>query len=94
MAAPTCVLDGGNGFDYARYFGSPTGLTVSLADPSKNTGDAKGDSYISIEGLWGSQFNDLLIGSAGDNSLKAAMAPTSSTAAPATTRRRISARRP
>ena len=67
-------LDGLDGFDYARYNSSPavsgpTGILASLADPTKNTGDAKGDTYFNIEGLWGSDFNDTLIG---DNKVSAA----------------------
>ncbi|MEO0618628.1 MAG: calcium-binding protein, partial [Pseudomonadota bacterium] len=46
------VLDGGAGLDYARYdMSRDIGITVSLADPSLNTGEAVGDSYVDIEGL-------------------------------------------
>jgi Ca2+-binding RTX toxin-like protein len=55
--------------DSADYSTSPIGLTVSLANPASNTGEAAGDTYTSIEGLIGSAFNDLLIGDAGDNTL-------------------------
>ena len=64
------VLDGQGGFDYARYTSSNFGLTVSLADPSQNTGDAVGDTYTSIEGLIGSNFNDVLIGDGANNTLR------------------------
>jgi Ca2+-binding RTX toxin-like protein len=56
------VLDGGAGSDFASYSTSAVGLTASLTDPSVNTGDAAGDSYISVENLIGSAQNDLLIG--------------------------------
>ena len=58
-----------DGFDLARYFSSSSGVTVSLADTSINTGDAKGDVYISIEGIWGSQFDDVLFGGVGNDAL-------------------------
>jgi len=63
------VLDGGGGFDFARYKGAPAGVTASLENPSINSGHAAGDSYVSIEGLQGSDFADTLIGDAGRNIL-------------------------
>lgn len=63
------ALHGGSGVDRAWYNSSTVGLTVSLADPSINTGDAAGDAYDSIEALVGSNFNDVLIGDAGNNFL-------------------------
>ncbi|HEX5498688.1 MAG TPA: calcium-binding protein, partial [Thermomicrobiales bacterium] len=62
-------LDGGAGFDFAEYFNSTEGLTVNLATPANNTGEASGDTFTSIEGILGSQFNDTLVGDAGDNVL-------------------------
>jgi len=62
-------LDGGAGFDVAEYLNSTTGLTVSLATPASNTGEAAGDTFISIEGLAGSNFNDNLFGDSGVNTL-------------------------
>ena len=63
------VLDGGAGNDRASYSNASTGLTANLADPLQNTGDAQGDSYILIEGLQGSDFNDILVGDANNNFL-------------------------
>ncbi|MGE0259887.1 MAG: calcium-binding protein [Alphaproteobacteria bacterium] len=63
------VLNGGGGFDYAGYQNALTALTASLANPAINNGDATGDSYISIEGLAGTPFNDILIGDDNDNVL-------------------------
>ncbi|KFG68409.1 calcium-binding protein [Microvirga sp. BSC39] len=63
------ILNGSLGFDFARYKSAPEGVTASLADPSVNTGHAAGDTYISIEGLQGSDFADTLIGDANKNVL-------------------------
>ncbi|MEO6279813.1 PA14 domain-containing protein [Roseateles sp.] len=63
------VLIGGAGSDTASYAGAPSGLTVSLADATLNTGDAAGDTFDSIENLTGSGFDDVLIGTAGANRL-------------------------
>ncbi len=63
------VLDGGEGFDYARYDTAPTGVVVDLLNPSLNTGEAAGDTFISIEGLAGSAFADTLAGNAEANTL-------------------------
>lgn len=66
------ALDGGgttlvSDVDYASYAGSAAGVVASLADPSLNTGDAVGDSYIGITGLMGSSFDDVLMGDDQDN---------------------------
>lgn len=66
----TDTLNGGNGADYVSYRDATAGLTVSLADPSANTGEALGDIFISVERIEGSAFNDVLIGDGGDNSLR------------------------
>lgn len=62
-------LDGGNGIDVASYESASAGVVVSLANPSINTGDAKGDAYISIENLVGSKYADHISGNAGSNNL-------------------------
>ncbi|WP_375465149.1 M10 family metallopeptidase C-terminal domain-containing protein [uncultured Methylobacterium sp.] len=64
-------LDGGAGFDTASYGDSTVGLTVSLADPSKNTGVAAGDTYVSIEAILGSAHNDIFYGDANSNVIQA-----------------------
>jgi hypothetical protein len=77
------VLDGGTGYDYlnggggsdtAYYFDASSpdgviGLTVSLTDPTQNTGDAEGDVYVSIENLGGTAYNDSLTGDANANTI-------------------------
>ncbi len=60
-------LVGGDGFDYASYVFATTAVTANLGNAALNTGEAAGDSYLQIEGLIGSQFNDVLTGDAGDN---------------------------
>jgi len=66
-------LDGGNGLDtvtYASYVsGTALGLTVSLAAPNTNTGSAAGDSYVSIENVTGTAYNDTITGDAQANRL-------------------------
>jgi Ca2+-binding RTX toxin-like protein/subtilisin-like proprotein convertase family protein len=56
------VLDGGSGTDNASYAGAAAGVTVNLATPSGNTGDAAGDTYTSIEGVIGSSYADTITG--------------------------------
>ena len=62
-------LDGGNGVDFASYVDAQSGVSASLLAPAVNTGDAAGDSYVSIEGLMGSNFNDVLTGDTNANTL-------------------------
>ena len=62
-------LSGGLGRDSACYCYASSGVTADLVTPSVNTGDAAGDTYNSVENLWGSQFDDSLYGNAGVNEL-------------------------
>ncbi|WP_027998875.1 M10 family metallopeptidase C-terminal domain-containing protein [Sinorhizobium arboris] len=55
-------LDGGNGTDLANYSNAATGIVADLYSPGSNTGEAAGDTYVSIERLYGSAFNDSLRG--------------------------------
>lgn len=64
------VLNGGLGSDYASYTTATTAITASLANPGINTGDAAGDTYVSIESLAGSGFNDVLVGDGFDNTFQ------------------------
>jgi Ca2+-binding RTX toxin-like protein len=62
-------LLGGAGFDYANYTGSPVGVFVSLYHNVGHFGDAEGDTFSSIEGIWGSWSNDILVGDNNHNAL-------------------------
>ncbi len=56
------TLDGGAGTDFARYDDAGAGVTASLTPGQGSGGDAQGDIYISVEGLVGSAFADVLSG--------------------------------
>jgi len=62
-------LVGGDGTDTASYESSDYAVIASLADPTLNQGDARGDSYDSIENLTGSAYSDQLTGDNQNNSL-------------------------
>jgi Ca2+-binding RTX toxin-like protein len=63
------ALNGGVGVDRVQYNDSPAGLTVDLQAPANNTGIAAGDSYVSVENLYGSNFADNQRGNAGANTI-------------------------
>ena len=56
------VLNGGANTDTASYANAMAAVVASLANPAINSGDAAGDSYVSIENLTGSGFDDALNG--------------------------------
>jgi Ca2+-binding RTX toxin-like protein len=64
------TLEGGNGLDMAYYASSTMGVTVDLGNTTNNTGEAIGDVYLSIEGVFGSKFDDNITGDSGDNYLR------------------------
>jgi Ca2+-binding RTX toxin-like protein len=64
------VLIGDTGSDWASYTTAKTAVKVNLSTPGSNTGDAAGDSYSSIENIFGSGFDDTLSGNSRANSLK------------------------
>jgi VCBS repeat-containing protein len=63
------ILNGGEGWDIASYTDSSDGVNVSLLSRTASSGDAAGDSFISIEGVDGSQLADVLTGDNDENFL-------------------------
>jgi Ca2+-binding RTX toxin-like protein len=61
------TMDGGAGSDWVSYAGSAA-VTVDLRDGGFG-GQAEGDTYVSIENVFGSSFGDVLLGNAGSNTL-------------------------
>ena len=55
-------LGGGAGEDWASYAGAGSDVVADLISPSNNKGDAKGDTYLFIENLRGSDHDDTLSG--------------------------------
>ncbi len=64
------TLNGGDGFDGANYRRSTAGVTVDLETNTASGGDAQGDSLVSIERIFGSDFADVLTGNAENNDLR------------------------
>jgi Ca2+-binding RTX toxin-like protein len=65
------MLNGGGGKDVASYAGAAAAVTVSLlARGAQDTGGGGIDTLVSIEGLFGSDFNDRLTGDQNDNVLR------------------------
>jgi Ca2+-binding RTX toxin-like protein len=62
-------LDGGAGIDTIFYFDSTVGVSVNLASGTGSLGTAAGDTYFSIENVWGSYYNDTITGNEAANQL-------------------------
>jgi Ca2+-binding RTX toxin-like protein len=63
-------LDGGIGFDWSSYLNANAGIYFNFSNPNLNTGEAAGDTLISIEGVIGSNFSDTLLGGTGAEGLR------------------------
>lgn len=59
------VINGGGGYDYASYSDSSVGVKIRLWNGTGELGDAQGDSLTDIEGVVGSDFNDVIVGADG-----------------------------
>ncbi|WP_201859828.1 M10 family metallopeptidase C-terminal domain-containing protein [Microvirga soli] len=63
------ILDGGAGMDTASYATAEAGVMADLMATLRNTQDAAGDRYVSIENLTGSAYADVLKGNNAANKL-------------------------
>ena len=63
-------LRGGDGVDTASYANSNARVLINLETGYRTGGDATGDRFDSIENLIGSDFDDVLVGTAGVNHLE------------------------
>jgi Ca2+-binding RTX toxin-like protein len=55
-------INGGGGFDIVRFDGATGGVTASLATGSATGAGIGTDTFTNVEGLFGSSFNDSLVG--------------------------------
>ena len=63
------VLRGGADNDFVFYWNSDAGVEVRLHDGVARGGDAEGDTLIGIEGIVGSEHDDILVGANGAEEL-------------------------
>lgn len=64
------TLNGGNGFDIADYSTSSAAIRSDWLTPASGSGDAAGDTYIGIERLIATSYNDTIIGNASANEFR------------------------
>lgn len=62
-------IDGGAGIDTVFYGDSTAGVSINLATGRCAGGSAQGDTLVSIENVFGSNFNDTITGTSGANQL-------------------------
>jgi Ca2+-binding RTX toxin-like protein len=68
-SAGSDTLIGNEGLDGVAYLEAASGVTANLATGMGTAGEANGDIYTGIENLYGSQFDDVIMGDDGDNRL-------------------------
>ena len=61
--------DGGLGTDRAQYSNFSSSFTINLLNSANNTGDADGETYVSIENLFGSSGDNMIFGDNNNNTL-------------------------
>lgn len=62
-------LDGGNGVDVAVYTNSSAGISIGLDGRVGHGGEAEGDRLVNIETVYGTAYDDSLIGNTGNETL-------------------------
>jgi len=65
------ALDGSGGYAYADYSEATAGVSAYLTWAAGGSGEAAGDTFVSIEGLTGSAYADVLSGNEVDNTVQA-----------------------
>ena len=63
------ALDGGLGLDTADYSTATAGVAVHLDNSAANSGEAAGDTFAHVEGLLGSNFDDILYGTTANDQI-------------------------
>lgn len=60
-------MNGGTGLDTADFLGAPAAVKVDFSNGGANSGWADGDSFVAVENLRGSAFDDTLMGGSAGN---------------------------
>ena len=63
------TYSGGGKFDIVTYATASTGIMVDLHTPGLTAGAAAGHRFLSIEGITGTAFDDVIVGNNNDNAL-------------------------
>ncbi|WP_069305794.1 CAP domain-containing protein, partial [Methylobrevis pamukkalensis] len=64
------VFNGGGGSDTAMFGHVQTGLVISMRTPSKSTGEARGDTFVNVETIVATSFDDAVYGDETANILR------------------------